>query len=693
MRLRTYILNKLAQQVVLPGMFDRSRDKKTYYAPYSGEVDGQKYWNCYSCGEVLKDDETGELTDNKNDVTRWYNLEKEEASGSENIAELKNKLLVKLNNLKNTAIKLNKELVELGKSEIDPIKNHQAIINLKKSGIDSDKAEEIRVYFNRIVKDIFERLNQACKEQISTEIAETLKLIKYYYHYSTQSDEDEIEQSIKYINLNKENFFGGRFHIPYHIYIANEGLIDRITSFYKERMVSEPLEKIITYSNLLISLVEKQGDISESKINKYKIKYPLCERCADDWEIECGKPNCGFKSKDQNDFLDIAVGRDEDVTMCTMYCAFHCNSCNRNYMKEDKDQIVHEGESYCSDCFWETYNSCEDCQEYILSEHSYYDDDDGPFCESCHRSRKAGTLSEDLSRDVEETIIKPISQVINYPLDTATISGKIIPLLGAAAKKGIAVERLPAFFEERKATFGKMADVILATIKSESADKSRIEDIISNFERQAGELQRFKTEYPRIKEPKLLPVTIRQEEARTGSGFVFAIYPNQNTFNIAEAIQPGAKEAYDLFLKRKGHHDGALAYIRFSIDENDNFIINNLQTDLDPQAFKKEELTANPALVWWLKSIQNFWIVYLLDFARKIGKQLSKKVYLTSFDMQKDKWGRIPDRSKDVYDKIPAEMGFARETIFTQPESMRPREYEMTRIANLFIEAFKLIKI
>jgi len=232
----------------------------------------------------------------------------------------------------------------------------------------------------------------------------------------------------------------------------------------------------------------------------------------------------------------------------------------------------------------------------------------------------------------------------------------------------------------------------MAAINSESRKRSSLEEVIGNFKRQLEELGRFKAEYPRLSEPKLLPVTIREESPRTGEGFVFALYPNENTFELAESIQPGARQAYKEYLSGKGHHQGALAYVRMGKDGNDNLIINNLQTDLDLQAFKtREEAVNNPGLVWWLQGIQKFWIPYLLDFARKVGKFLDKKVYLTSFEMQQRKWTSIPKRSMDAYESIPEQMGFVKEKLHTTPESLPSREYELTRIANLFIEAFKII--
>ena len=60
-KIRFIFLQKLAQrnhtQFVFPGMF-KAR-KKTNYAPYSGNIDGESYWNCDSCHQLYNEKNSG----------------------------------------------------------------------------------------------------------------------------------------------------------------------------------------------------------------------------------------------------------------------------------------------------------------------------------------------------------------------------------------------------------------------------------------------------------------------------------------------------------------------------------------------------------------------------------------------------------------------------------------------------------
>ena len=66
------------------------------------------------------------------------------------------------------------------------------------------------------------------------------------------------------------------------------------------------------------------------------------------------------------------------------------------------------------------------------------------------------------------------------------------------------------------------------------------------------------------------------------------------------------------------------------------------------------------------------------------GKPLPNFVWegrITSFDMQTSKWNSIPERSKDIYDRLPEMMGKKIEKVTVKPEDLDYQEYEMHRVA------------
>lgn len=82
---------------------------------------------------------------------------------------------------------------------------------------------------------------------------------------------------------------------------------------------------------------------------------------------------------------------------------------------------------------------------------------------------------------------------------------------------------------------------------------------------------------------------------------------------------------------------------------------------------------------------KGFWAPYLLDMIREIGKEADKKVYLTTFEMQQDKWSAIPDRNVDIYNKTPMSMGLSLEEAELQPEDLSSDTYNLFRLAKKYL--------
>jgi hypothetical protein len=286
-----------------------------------------------------------------------------------------------------------------------------------------------------------------------------------------------------------------------------------------------------------------------------------------------------------------------------------------------------------------------------------------------------------------------------YPLEEKTIEASILPTLELAKKKlskPMPFEELRKFIEKRlqkneaKTAVNAEIDRLSDISRNEKeipggvinlATAEQLEPVIESFKSQLAELKSFKEKYPNIKGFKPLPVNIMVERSRMGhSGSVFALYPTEEFLMNAAVLQPGARAAYDRFIKNKGHHSGALGYARFSMS-NGKIVIDNLQTDIDAQGFSDDDLQKNPALKWWVNSIKKFWAPYLLDALNKLGRQIEREVYLTTFEMQQKKWNRIPERNVDIYNRIPDMMGFPEEDVKVKPEDLKLNEWTMRRVA------------
>ena len=65
------------------------------------------------------------------------------------------------------------------------------------------------------------------------------------------------------------------------------------------------------------------------------------------------------------------------------------------------------------------------------------------------------------------------------------------------------------------------------------------------------------------------------------------------------------------------------------------------------------------AAKWWDKQTSN-WATQLIFAIMELAKTSGVRLYLTPFYVQKNKWGSIPEKSRDVYDGIPSELAYAR---------------------------------
>ncbi len=497
--------------------------------------------------------------------------------------------------------------------------------------------------------------------------------------------------------------------------------------------VYKAINKILEIANTMIGTKKKL-------ITKQTVNYPICSKCLKEWGYNCEVPDCEFRSSDiEDDFLQVEIylmdkalhRRVPDEKFICEKHAFKCHGCGDNYLRDPHDSFGEWmdqhgaqqafGDDYCESCFSESFSYCGDCNEVVYTEDMNYDEGDY-YCNNCYDEeqddREEGVEQELSSDDKDEA--RAFTNSLNddsiyYPLDEKTIEKQILPALALSIKKNFkSVDQAVAFILKRVQSKDAKAAITaeINSMKEQGMDFDAlgsgalggpIEGVIggSNFDirlilvdfftKQLDKIKSLKEKYPKLKGFKQLPVSLRLERTPGHEGHSFAIYPTAKLLNYADKIMPGAKDAYLDILARRGHHRGALAYARFS-KSNDNIVIDNLQTDLDRQSFNKADLN-NKALAWWLTTLKKFWVPYMLNALREYGDDTNQDVFLTSFKMQKSKWRSIPERNKDVYERIPDMMGFQSEKVDVKPEDLIRNDYSMRRIAELAKRFEALVKL
>ncbi len=370
-----------------------------------------------------------------------------------------------------------------------------------------------------------------------------------------------------------------------------------------------------------------------------------------------------------------------------------CDWCGKSGLLQGEEyeknfEKINEDDYLCRRCY-ENSSSCEECGTMLHSDESYYDErNERTLCERCYSNIKSEVYDTEPVKNIMETVE---STEAYLPVDVKQIEKTILPKILLPLKaKPFSLETI-----ERQCDKAKLAPelktFLLQVAKSEKF--ATMEDLIGKLSRQVETDKQVKEKYPNIKRLNKIPLEIRtvEEDDRDMPSFTLTIRPAKSLIEYAENLFPGTGRQALQKLSDGGHHQGAMAYARIGFDEDeDAFVINNLQTDADLQKLVRSnsgELPDHlkpmePALRWWLKQFEN-WPAQLLDIVRQFGLKMDKPVYLTNFSMQKKKWNRIPERSKDVYDRVPAQMGFQPEDVRMNVESLGKDDWEMYRVARL----------
>jgi len=203
--------------------------------------------------------------------------------------------------------------------------------------------------------------------------------------------------------------------------------------------------------------------------------------------------------------------------------------------------------------------------------------------------------------------------------------------------------------------------------------------------------------YPQIKNYIDIPYDIDIEDNYDMSvlGFTVTITPSKEFFEYAQ----NKFEDIDVYkawniMSGTPHHPGTLAYARCGFDEN-TLVVNNLQRDADSDfLLDKGYGTEYLEFAKWMDKSTKYWDVFLLDIIKSMCKKRNIEGYLTTFDQQKARWGRLPiHKARKTYEKVPKLMGFDLEEsdadyITECPVSI---DGEMYRIADLLKKIRKKI--
>ena len=312
---------------------------------------------------------------------------------------------------------------------------------------------------------------------------------------------------------------------------------------------------------------------------------------------------------------------------------------------------------------------CIECGKADPQEDMTYLEDEGFICSDCYKERSS-QATEWAENALSELNI-PVGK--NLPISRKTLEATFQFLKRYADKYGY-----NAYLSDDN-EFSRLLHLAKKARLTESAI-----DYISHFASQGDNLdtalaqvennieaQDYMTsQYPSLSQYKDLPFNIEVEDNYLEEipGFTLTITPSKEFFNYARRRYPNIDSVWKE-MKRTPHHSGALAYARCAYDGRNTLVINNLQRDADYDNFmsvayapmKEQQETAK-----WLDNTTKHWDVFLLNVIRAMAKANDINAYLTTFDQQKQKWGRLPiHKSKRTYETVPEQMGFPLEDIST----------------------------
>lgn len=698
---------KIAQrwQRMLPGM-GLTVWEKIRIVPYDGQINGEPFWKCESCGNPILDEEGKPVNDPKRIVGFGdaQTINEEVFSG----------YVFSQQELDSIA-KVGQDYIERAYFIIHQFTNSlHTPTSLPEDVLDVQRQPE-RLTQPRVYKEpawsvfappkLVSRLREALKElQASFQrwLVNKLYSIKYLMEERELSAVANIADLIDLFNdlsLSYDSIFMDSFSTR-SVYSTIPEYNEKTKAQYerfKSLLLKNLNEKPIVLEKIIKWLKPFVGAEGVTRSTGLKQKRPLCESCYDDLAYFCQEDGCEKHSLHADEFVDVET-REWDLKASKYrvtrgyYCegvhGSKCERCGRGVRIGDGDTVARGAEGakgsaeyYHMNCYSATFGHCDKCQREAYIEDMRMAGEGIAVCPNCYSDadREEGIASVVSTKELKAAKKLFADKRAFYPLDGPTIEKTIMPVLRAAIKHStqgkVKYEDSVAFIVKRLPKAEARA-----AVEAEAAYHDNIEELSDFFIDNLDAIRQAQARHPDLKGFKLFPVEIKiSSGASYHQGNTFVIYPTARFLDWAEIVMPGAKKVYDKVLSMMGHHRGALGYARFSLSDG-NIIVDNLQTDIDSQSLG-QHLSKNPAFAWWAAQIKKMWAPTLLDALSQFGETIGRPVYLTSFKMQKQKWSSIPARNIDVYEKIPEMMGMKREKIDAKPEDLKKNTWTMRRVA------------
>ena len=428
------------------------------------------------------------------------------------------------------------------------------------------------------------------------------------------------------------------------------------------------------------------------------VKYPICEDCSSDLLSECADCNEEYLKED----LEYINTDDEPI----------CEGCRESYTNCDNCDVLIYTESYYENAYHTTEDGeifCNDCYNEVLGV------DADTMLEHLTDALSQGVIGLNTphgSGGQTQTSLIPISSVLLKKAiqvlqrlrhgDIVSLTGSrfrseearaavLEKLKGQLQSQGLSSEDSAILALEAKRFLAKHLGISREIMEDEA--KININKFIEKLQRQIASTNSFYDNYPlsrRLpdgnveavkrelesgKKKRLeairgfhpIPVDYKVTESRYNDipSFTIVMSPSDRMLEMSKSIF-GTKglDAWNLLSKRgTQHHRGAIAYARISKVEDESLVINNFQRDSDIYNLGKELLKgykeSDPelynAIRWWDKKVKYWHIQFLLTLT-EFAKKQSEALFFTPFEVQKRKWSTVPERNRDVYDKVPEEM-------------------------------------
>jgi len=445
------------------------------------------------------------------------------------------------------------------------------------------------------------------------------------------------------------------------------------------------------------------------------VKAPVCIECAEENLVEC--ENCG-EMVDENDSIAVKRGYNKEVIHYCHDCEENTTECEWCNERVDNDDIRHisaddtyEGVEFtlCEGCLEHAdWVYCDGCSRYVTSEYNYRSNDYEIGCPECVGDADSMDLSH-YNGVLRELGLKKRG---GLPLHPEKIQKLYLPFfqryLGKYGSRLNEEGRLDSSHVLALAQKQNIRDPeMLKTIEflaSQPPDK-----ILPLLEQTIEFHTEFKEKYPKLKGVGNIPATFEVVPSY-GSPDVphmtVTMKPSKTLLEFAQFLFPAAQEIWDQI--KHGHHSGSIAYARIGTsgeDDEDTWLINNIQSDADLQSLSDDTRTKyqtiwkqyadDPKSVdmqsrevqkalaagFWNKTFRN-WQAILIDVVRQVALAENKTLYMTSMEIQKARWSRIPERSREAYERIPLQMGGEEEQVRVKPQQVREDRWNVIRLAN-----------